>query len=205
MAADNRDAAKQDVVFLAVHPPAFPAVLPEIQESLRSEAILVSLAPRWTMAKISGALGGFDRLARVIPNAPSVVNQGYNPVSFANGLTTEDRERVKSLLAPLGSCPEVAEETLEAYAILSAMGPTYLWYQLYQLVDLGCGFGMRREDAVQAVTAMVAGAASTMTEAHLSPEAVMDLIPVKPLAPIEATVTESYASILGALHAKLKG
>jgi pyrroline-5-carboxylate reductase len=112
---------------------------------------------------------------------------------------------VNSLLAPLGACPEVAEETLEAYAILSAMGPTYLWYQLYQLVDLGGEFGMTRDAALQAVTAMAAGAADTMTEARLSPEAVMDLIPVKPLAPIEATVKESYASVLSALHAKLKG
>jgi pyrroline-5-carboxylate reductase len=204
-AADNRDAARQDVVFLAVHPPAFPAVLPEIKEGLRSDAILVSLAPRWTMGKVSDALGGFARLARVIPNAPSIVDKGYNPLSFAKGLTAQDRECVNSLLAPLGACPEVAEETLEAYAILSAMGPTYLWYQLYQLVDLGGEFGMTRDAALQAVTAMAAGAADTMTEARLSPEAVMDLIPVKPLAPIEATVKESYASVLSALHAKLKG
>ena len=112
---------------------------------------------------------------------------------------------MRSLLAPLGAHPEVAEEALEAYALLSGMGPTYLWFQLYQLVDLGCEFGMTREAALQAVTAMAAGAARTMTEAHLSPEAVMDLIPVKPLAPIEPTVKASYASVLSALHAKLKG
>lgn len=202
---DNRDAARQEVVLVALHPPVFQAVLSEIGRDLSETAVLVSLAPRWTMSKIGAALGGFDRLARVIPNAPSVVNKGYNPLSFAPGLTTEDRVRVRSLFALLGACPEVPEETLEAYAILSGMGPTYLWYQLYQLVDLGCAFGMTREATLEAVTAMAAGAASTMTEAHLSPEAVMDLIPVKPLAPIEATVKESYASILGALHAKLKG
>jgi pyrroline-5-carboxylate reductase len=203
--ADNREASRQDVVFLALHPPAFPAVLPEIRAGLGPEAILVSLAPKWTMDKVSATLGGFDRLARVIPNAPSVVNKGYNPASFSASLTAADRERVLSLLAPLGPCPEVAEGTLEAYAILSAMGPTYLWFQLYELVDLGCRFGMTREAALQAVVTMASGAASTMTEAHLSPEAVTDLIPVKPLAPLETTVKDSYASILGALHAKLTG
>ena len=201
---DNRRAAHQDVVLLAVHPPVFPAVLGEIAGSLPQSAILVSLAPRWTMSKICGALGGFNRLARIIPNAPSIVNKGFNPVSFSDQLLPADRERVLSLLAPLGSCPEVPESTLEAYAVLSAMGPTYLWYQLYQLVDLGCSFGMGREDALRAVTEMAAGAASTMTTAQLSPEAVMDLIPVKPLADIEPTVKESYARLLTALHAKLK-
>ena len=202
---DNRQAASRDVVLFGLHPPVFPAVLGEISGSLSKTAVLVSLAPRWTMGKISAALGGFDRLARAIPNAPSVVGQGYNPVSFAGGLPADDRTRVHALFAPLGACPEVAEDTLEAYAILSAMGPTYLWFQLYQLAELGRGFGMTREAALEAVAAMTAGAASTMREAGLSPEAVMDLIPVKPLAPIEATVRESYASILGALHAKLKG
>ncbi len=202
--ADNRQAAKQGTVLFALHPPAFPAVLAEIKDSLPADGLLVSLAPRWTMNGIGEVLGGFNRLARVIPNAPSIVNRGYNPVSFSKQLTREDRARVVSLFAPLGSCPEVAEDTLEAYAIVAAMGPTYLWYQLYQLIDLGCEFGLTRDAAGQAVVAMLQGAASTMAEAGMTPEGVMDLIPVKPLAPIEQTVREAYSNTLGALHKKLK-
>ena len=202
--ADNRQAAKQGIVLFALHPPAFPAVLAEISESLPADGLLVSLAPRWTMRALAGALGGFNRLARVIPNAPSIVNRGYNPVSFSQHLLPQDRARVVSLFAPLGSCPEVAEDTLEAYAIVAAMGPTYLWYQLYHLIDLGCEFGLTREAAAQAVVAMLEGAAGTMAEAGMTPEGVMDLIPVKPLAPIEQTVKEAYSHTLGALHQKLK-
>jgi pyrroline-5-carboxylate reductase len=201
---DNRQAANRDVVLFALHPPAFPPVLGEIRESLPQSGILVSLAPRWTMSRICEVLGGFNRLARVIPNAPSVVNEGYNPVSFAENLTAEDRERVRSLFAPLGACPEVAEETLEAYAIVAAMGPTYLWYQLYQLIELGCDFGLTREAATEAVAAMVEGAASTIVGAGLTPEGVMDLIPVKPLAAIEQTVKQAYLDALGGLYKKLK-
>src|SRR5512139_460716 len=202
---DNRQAAQQGIVLFALHPPVFPAVLAEIRESLPADGILVSLAPRWTMSWICGALGGFNRLARVIPNAPSIVNKGYNPVSFSEHLTPEDQGRVRSLFLPLGACPEVPEETLEAYAIIAAMGPTYLWYQLYELIDLGCEFGLSRKAATEAVAAMVAGAASTMTGAEMTAESVMDLVPVKPLAPIEPTVKEAYRSTLGALHKKLRG
>lgn len=109
-----------------------------------------------------------------------------------------------ALFAPLGASPEVAETTLEAYAIVAAMGPTYLWYQLYQLIDLGVAFGLTREAAVEAVAAMVHGASSAMTKAGLPPQGVMDLIPVKPLAAIEPSVTEAYVSTLRALHNKLK-
>jgi pyrroline-5-carboxylate reductase len=202
--ADNRQAARQNIVLVALHPPAFPAALAEIKEDLPADCLLVSLAPRWTIGGISGALGGFNRLARVIPNAPSIVNRGYNPVSFSEHLRPGDRARVFSLFAPLGSCPEVAEDALEAYAIVAAMGPTYLWYQCYQLIDLGCEFGLTREAATQAVVAMLEGAARTMVEAGMTPESVMDLIPVKPLAPIEQTVSEAYSHTLGALYKKLK-
>ena len=202
---DNREAAKQGIVFLALHPPAVAGALAEIKGSLPADGVLVSLAPKWTAAKIGEALGGFDRLVRVIPNAPSVVNKGFNPMSVSTSLAASDRVRVLALLAPLGVCPEVPEDTLEAYAIVAAMGPTYLWYQLYQLIDLGCQFGLARESAAAAVAAMIDGANATMREAGLTPEGVLDLIPVKPLAPIEQTVRDAYSQTLTELYKKLKG
>ena len=202
---DNRQSAARDIVLFALHPPVLPGVLQEVKGCLKPDGVVVSLAPKWTMRWIGAALGQFNRLARVIPNAPSIVNKGYNPVSFSKDLSLDARREVLSLFAPLGSCPEVAEETLEAYAILAAMGPTYLWYQLYTLVELGCEFGLAQEAAEAAVAAMVQGAVETMTGSGLCREAVIDLIPVKPLATLEPSVTEAYASVLSALHRKLKG
>jgi pyrroline-5-carboxylate reductase len=201
---DNREAAGQGLVLFALHPPAFPGVLGEIKDSVSPGAVFVSLAPKWTMGRISDLLGGFNRIARVIPNAPSIVNKGYNPLSFSAHLSAADRAQVRSLFGPLGACPEVAENTLEAYAIVTAMGPTYLWYQVYQLIDLACEFGLTRDAATEAVVAMMDGAASTMAGAGLAPEEVMDLIPVKPLASMEPTVKDAYTSTLSALHKKLK-
>jgi pyrroline-5-carboxylate reductase len=66
-------------------------------------------------------------------------------------------------------------------------------------------FGLTREAAVRAVVSMVAGAASTMAAPGMTPEAVMDLIPVKPLATLEPSVRDAYVTTLTALHSKLKG
>jgi len=200
---DNRLAAAQPIVLLGLHPPAFPGVLDEIRACLKSDAVFVSLAPKWTMSRICGALGGFDRLARVIPNAPSVATAGYNPVSFSERLPQADRARVLSLLSPLGACPEVPESSLEAYAIVAAMGPTYLWPQLYQLIELAEEFGMSAQAARDAVAAMTHGTVRAMSESGLTPQEVMDLIPVKPLAAFEPTIRQTYADTLRALHQKL--
>jgi len=200
----NPRAALQDVVFLCVHPPIIGEVAAEIREHLRPDAVLVSLAPRVTIGHLATALGGFDRIARVIPNAPSIVGAGFNPVSFGAGLPGPDRETVLSLLAPLGHSPVVDEAKLNAYAVLTAMGPTYLWFQLYELRDLARSFGLEPEEAATGIDRMTSGALATMTRSGLSPTEVMDLIPVRPLGDFEAELKAVYRARLGGVIERLR-
>jgi pyrroline-5-carboxylate reductase len=202
--ADNREAAARDVVFLAVHPPVMAEVAAGVKGSLKAGAAVVSLAPKFTIARLTGLLGGFARVARVIPNAPSVVNFGFNPVCFGGALAAADRAGVVEVLEPLGECPEVAEEKLEAYALLTGMGPTYLWFQLQALREVAAGFGLADAEIVPAMKRMVCGGARTLLESGLTPAEVMDLIPVKPLAEMEPQVVELYRSRLPALFQKIK-
>ncbi len=202
--ADNKTAAEQDIVFLAVHPPAMADTAAGIKGAIAREAIVVSLAPKFTVAKLSGLLGGCDRIARVIPNAPSIMGLGFNPVAFGSALTATDRAQINALLAALGDCPEVAEQKLEAYAVLSAMGPTYLWFQLQALREVASSFGLSDAEIAPAMKRMVCGSARTLLESGLTPAEVMDLIPVKPLAEMEPQVTEMYRTRLPALYQKIK-
>ncbi len=201
---DNALAARQDLVFLAVHPPLVAEVTAGIRDQLKPAATVVSLAPKFTIAKLTALLGGFDRLARVIPNAPSIVGAGYNPVTFGGALGIPEETLLTRLFAPLGEFPEVAEEKLEAYAVLTAMGPTYLWFQWQTLRELAAGFGLSDEEIVPALTQMVGGAMQTLLDAGLSPAEVTDLIPVKPLAAMEPQVVEAYRTTLPAVYLKIK-
>jgi len=202
---DNQAPAREDVVFLALHPPALAGVLPEIQPILRATSVVVSLAPKVTCEKLAGGLGGFGNVARVIPNAPSIVNAGYNPLAFAPSLTPDAKASLVNLLGALGTCPEVPEEHLEAYAILTAMGPTYLWFQLGELQELGKSFGLDDGAVREGLTEMVIGTVRTMMEAGLRDvNDVIDLIPVRPLAEDEAAIRDVYRSRLTALHTKLR-
>jgi pyrroline-5-carboxylate reductase len=152
---------------------------------------------------INQLIGGKNPVIRMIPNAPSLVNEGYNPVAFGPGCPDQVRETFTNLMAPLGRMPEVAEETLEAYAVITAMGPTYLWFQLAELTHLGESFGLSPDEVTRAVLSMTAGAVKTMQESGLSPAGVMDLVPVKPLADHEETIRGMYAASLTGLYQKL--
>ncbi|MEE9910969.1 MAG: NAD(P)-binding domain-containing protein [Deltaproteobacteria bacterium] len=204
ISAANSKAAGCDVVFLALHPPAIGGILEDIQSSLKPDAILISLAPKWTIAKLSAALGGFNRIVRMIPNAPSVIGKGYNPLAFSPAITADLKKEILHLFKSLGDCPEVEEEKLEAYAILSAMGPTYFWFQMQKLRELGVSFGLTGKETDKVLYEMIKGAAKTIFKSGLSYSDVANLIPVKPLAEDEAAIIQAYEIKLKGLYEKLK-
>lgn len=202
--ADAATAAAQDVVFLATHPPVLADAAARAAGALRPSAILVSLAPKFTIAKLSALLGGFARIARSNPNAPSIVGHGLNPIVFSSALAAPDRAAVLTLFAPLGDSPEIAEEKIEAYAVFTAMGPTYLWFQMQALREIATSLGLSAAEADAGLKRMVCGAARTLVDSGLTPAEVMDLVPVKPLAEMEPTVLEFYRTRIPALHQKIK-
>lgn len=202
--SDNSKPASCDLVFLALHPPAIAPVLDEIKDKVKPSAFFVSLAPKWKITQISVALGGFHRIMRMIPNAPSIVNEGYNPVAFFGTLSADEKNDIMHLFKTFGDSPEVDEEKLEAYAILSAMGPTYFWFQLQKLRELGGSFGLTNNETDKALYEMIKGAAKTLFKSGLLYDEVINLIPVKPLAEEEQIICNIYETKLKGLYEKLK-
>jgi pyrroline-5-carboxylate reductase len=192
-------------VFVAVHPPAVPDALTALAGKLRPDSMVVSLAPKVSIARLASLLGGFERIVRTIPNAASLVGAGYNPVAFGAALREAEKEQVLALLRPLGACPMVLEAHLEAYAVLTAMGPTYFWFQFQELQELGRSFGLPATDVDAGLAGMVKGSAQTFFESGCSPEEVMDLVPVRPLQDEETTIRAAYRTCLSSLYQKLKG
>lgn len=140
----------------------------------------------------------------MIPSAPSTIGQGFNPVAFGAGVDERGRTVLTGLFAAWGRAPEVPEQTLEAYAILTGMGPTYFWFQWQALREVGTQLGLAAPETDAALRAMVEGALSTLLDAGMSPAAVMDLIPVKPLAQLESDVAGAYHTLLPALYSKIR-
>jgi pyrroline-5-carboxylate reductase len=196
-------ASSADVVFVALHPPVLAEAVAAMAPYLRPGALVVSLAPKVTLAALA-QLAGTPCVTRMIPNAPSLIGQGYNPVSHGAGVDADARARLADLFMPWGQAPEVPEDQLEGYAILTGMGPTYFWFQWQALRELATEFGLPPEEADQAIEAMVDGAVATLLNGGLSPGDAMDLVPVKPLAHMEPAIASAYRTALPALHAKIR-
>jgi pyrroline-5-carboxylate reductase len=193
----------QKYIFISLHPPVFMETLVKILPYLQNEPVIISLAPKITIKQMSTALDGYDKIIRMIPNAPSIINSGFNPVTYSNGITNEEKIVMSELFSVWGEFPEVAENKLEAYAITTAMGPTYFWFQFNELKKLACQFGLTDVEYKTALAAMINGSIDTINS-EIDFNDVNDLVPVKPLSNYEENIRGYYQDALPQIFNKIK-
>jgi pyrroline-5-carboxylate reductase len=198
------DAALQDIVIISLHPPVIMDTLEIIKNNISSKSILISLAPKITISKISSKLLGIKNIARLIPNATSYINEGYNPVCFSPDFDRDEKLFVLDILKLMGNTFEVPEDKLENYAIMSAMLPTYFWFQWKELTDIGIKTGLTEEETKNSIYNTTIASLNLMFKSGLPQTEVIDLIPVKPIGENEAQINEIYRSKLPALFEKIK-
>lgn len=201
---DNSAPVKADIIFLSLHPPVISDFLKSVRNEISPASILVSLAPKFSIGKISEGLEGFNRVVRMIPNAPSIIGKGYNPVCFAGGIQPSEKKALLDLFSALGESPEKGENKLEGYAILTAMGPTYFWFQLSELQTLASSFGLEQDDIKCGIFKMMNGTIEMFYNSGLTPAQVMDLVPVRPLGDKENEIKEMYRTALTQVYGRIK-
>jgi len=201
---DSKTAAGQDIVFISLHPPVVMDTLELIKESVKKDAIVISLAPKISIAKIALKLPDVKNVARLIPNATSYINEGYNPVCFSSGFEKGEKKEMLDLLKLLGETFEVAEEKLESYAIMSAMLPTYFWFQWTELAAIGQKIGLNEKESKDSINDTLVASLNLMYKSGLNAQEVIDLIPVKPIGEHEPQIAEIYNNKLIGLFEKIK-
>ena len=149
--------ANADIVFLSVPFKVMEEVLIEIKYALRPKSILVSFVPKFTAARITEILGGFDRIVRIILSPASAVNKGLNSVFFSPTLAEEEKDVIRRFLAALGKFVEVEEEKLEAYVMATTAFTGYFWIQLAELMEICKELGLKDKEAWKEACSMLKG------------------------------------------------
>jgi pyrroline-5-carboxylate reductase len=202
--ADSKSAARQDLVFISLHPPVVMDTLELIKENVKPDSVIISLAPKINIQKLSLKLAHVKNLARLIPNATSYINEGYNPITFSADFDPVKKQITLDLLKTLGTTFEVSEEKLESYAIMSAMLPTYFWFQWKELAEIGSEIGLTEEESIRSIYETTISSLDLMYKTGLPASEVIDLIPVKPIGEHEEQITGIYKTKLIGLFEKIK-
>lgn len=204
VASTADEAANQEIIFLALHPPVIPELLESVKHAIKPGSVVISLAPKISLSKMASILPHVPHIARLIPNATSIVNEGYNPITFADSFTDFKKQSILRILRRMGHTFEVEETKLESYAILSAMLPTYFWFQWKELTSLGTKMGLTEEESLNSVRDTMLAAIRTYFYSGMSPAEVMDLIPVKPIGDHEQMIRSIFQDKLLPLYEKIK-
>jgi pyrroline-5-carboxylate reductase len=180
--ADLSEAAvcDADVLLLAAPPKAIPDLLRQLAAHLTPEQVVVSFAAALPISRLAALIPGVP-LARVMPNAPSLVGQGMNPVVYSATVTPEARRRVQFVLDALGQSMEVADDSLNWCVGLTGAAMRSLLPALEGMTAAGVEAGFAEADARKMAAQVMLGTAALALETDLSFEEIKSLTPMQTL------------------------
>lgn len=163
------EAAQADVVVVAVKPYGVVPMLQEIAASLRSGAVVVSLAAGVTTAQMEAVVPDGVSVVRVMPNTPALIGKGMSVVSPGARASVEAQGRAEDLMLTVGKVVTVPERLIDASAAISGSGPAYVFYVAEALIEAGVHLGLTRSDATLLVTQTLVGSGELMAETGTHP------------------------------------
>ena len=130
-------ASEADIVFLALRPFDLKGVLEEIRNSLKEDALIVSLNGSVTFENLekslTGSTAGADavktcvrRIAKVIPSVTAEVDRSQSLVCYNDQVTTEDKGNLKRLLSSMGDVIELPEKEMGMGSELVSCMPGFI-------------------------------------------------------------------------------
>ena len=165
-----------DVIILAVKPQIMAGVLTEIAPALTARPLLISIAAGVSTATMQSVLGKYQRLIRVMPNAPALVLEGATAIAKTPGLDADDLETAEEIFNAVGRVVVLDESLMDAVTGLSGSGPAYIAIVVEALADGGVKMGLDRQTAMVLATQTVLGAARLLIETGLHPGALKDMV-----------------------------
>lgn len=158
--ADNLEAIKNaDVVVLAVKPQVLATVLQPLK-GLLSDKLVISIIAGAEIQTISDLIGGSQRIVRVMPNTPALVQTGAHGIYASEAVGKQDRELSSQILAATGLTIWLDNEAqIDAVTAVSGSGPAYFFYLMESMIRAGKNLGLDEKVATALTLQTALGAA----------------------------------------------
>ncbi len=156
---DNLAAIKNaDVVVLAVKPQVLATVLRPLK-GLLSDKLVISIIAGAEIQTISNLIDS-NRIVRVMPNTPALVQTGAHGIYANDVVGTSDRELTSQILAATGLTIWVnSEAQIDAVTAVSGSGPAYFFYLMESMIRAGKNLGLDEKVATALTLQTALGAA----------------------------------------------
>jgi pyrroline-5-carboxylate reductase len=184
--SNKQAAVERDILFLAVKPDLHSAVIDEIKDHIKPEAIIITIAAGISLDYLEKAFGQKIKAIRSMPNTPSLVGEGMSAIAANTLVSEEDLEEVIQIFSSIGRAEVMEEKMMDAIPAISSSSPAYVYMFIEALADGGVKAGLPREQSYQLAAQAVLGAAKMVLETGKHPAELKDQVCTPGGATIEA-------------------
>ena len=156
--------AAADIVVLAVKPQDMAELIEQIHDSVRPDALVVSIAAAISTAYLERRLPEGTSVVRVMPNTPALVDQGMSAMSPGRHCTPDHLAQAWDLMEHVGRVIVLDESHQDAVTAISGSGPSYIFYVVEAMIEAGVLLGLPRDTATELVVQTLYGAATMIRE-----------------------------------------
>lgn len=162
---ENAEAAESaDTLVFVVKPQDMATLLAEVAPTMRSGALVVSLAAGITTMFLEERLPAGTPVVRVMPNTPALVDEGMAAISAGSHCDESHLAEAERLLSAVGKVVRVAEKHQDAVTAISGSGPAYIFYVVEAMIEAGVLLGLPRATSNELVVQTLVGAAKMLKE-----------------------------------------
>ncbi len=192
-----------DYIFIGVKPNIVGAVAEEIKPHLtaRENYAVVSMAAGTSLETLANAFGNNAPIIRIMPNTPAAYGCGMM-LWCKNGLVSDAvAEGFERIMAHSGRLDAIPERLIDAASAVSGCGPAFVYMFIEALADGGVECGLPRDKALMYACETLIGAAETVKQSGIHPEALKDAV----CSPGGTTIAGVHALEAGAFRATAAG
>lgn len=177
VSTDNKLVAKEaDILFLAVKPQFYEAVIEELKHEIRENQIVVTIAPGKTLEWLGEKFGKAIKIVRCMPNTPALVCEGITGVCYNELVTKQELEQVCSVLEGFGKVEVVTQHLMDVVVSVSGSSPAYVFMFIEAMADAAVADGMPRDKAYKFAAQAVYGSAKMVLETGKHPGELKDMV-----------------------------
>ncbi|CAB1209672.1 pyrroline-5-carboxylate reductase [Acinetobacter bouvetii] len=147
-----------DIVLFAVKPQVLAGVLKPLK-GLFEGKLVMSIVAGAEISTIANLLDT-NRIVRVMPNTPALVQTGAHGLYATDAVNAQDRELASQVLAATGLTLWVnSEAQIDAVTAVSGSGPAYFFYMMESMIRAGKNLGLDEKVATALTLQTALGAA----------------------------------------------
>lgn len=174
---DNLKTANfSDILFLSVKPNKYEKVIDEIKDSIKDNAIIVSIAAGISINKIEEYFKKRIKIVRAMPNTPALVGEGMSVLTPNDLVSHDELAEIVDLFTCFGKVEVMDESYMDTVTALTGSSPAFVYMFIEALADGAVLMGLPRDKAYKMAAQAVYGSAKMVLETGKHPGELKDQV-----------------------------